>query len=81
MDAYGFFKEDKMKENDDVYEYEEEEETTKIPVCLIFGFWTLYMVIGMYLFHWLELDSKWTFVNSLYFTFVSFSTIGKLNEI
>ena len=69
---------------EDDYEDEDDEEleddTHKIPMVFIFGILVLFLCAGGLLFNLLEYDEKennrWTFAASVYFSTISFLTIG-----
>ena len=64
-------------EDDDDYE-EEEKKKANVPLiivlCLLYG----YMIFGGWIFTLIE---TWTFVNGIYFSFVSLGTLGNLSVL
>lgn len=63
-------------EDDDEEEFNEESEQMNIPMLFIFSVTIGFLLLGGLIFDALEPADEWTFVSSLYFSTISFFTIG-----
>lgn len=68
--------EDDYEDDDDQEEFNEENEQKNIPMLFIFSVTIGFLLLGGLIFNALEPADEWTFVSSLYFSTISFFTIG-----